>query len=204
VSDWYRCITKIGNNNGTVDPSSVFCQSQALGNNTATLKQSFASLQSSPPRKTYYFLLLLLSTFLIGTASAEVIPSLADDLIARQSQPQTSCSIQVVHDYTKARNPILVSQAFNFCNMCTQNVDVQTGIRNNNRTINGTSAAEPYYDAFFDVLANRTGYVFPAMSSLEVNYQFISQSAGYLTLYFVQVWRIHFQNAIWKALSGRC
>jgi hypothetical protein len=169
----------------------VFCQSRAIANNTVTLKKSFACLHASPPQKTYFFLLLLISTFLIGSASAEIIPSLAGNLIARQSQAQTSCSVQVVEDYTQAGGPNKVSQTIPFCpsQVCRQTVDVQTGITNNNRTINGTSAAEPRYDAFFDVLANRTGYMFPAMSGIDFKYQWVYSEANYLTLYFIQVGR---------------
>jgi hypothetical protein len=187
VGDWYQCIIKVGENNGTIDPSRVFCQSQVRANNTVTINKSFASLTASPPRKTYYFLILLLSTFLIGTASAEVIPSLAGNLVARQSQPQTSCSIQIVQDYRTFRSPFQVAPAFENCNMCDQIADIQPGITNNNRTINDTSAAEPRYDAFFDLLANRTSHRFPAMSSVELTYQYISQGTGYLALFYGRV-----------------
>ncbi|RMY53642.1 hypothetical protein D0865_05148 [Hortaea werneckii] len=50
-----------------------------------------------------------------------------------------------------------------------QNVD--TGITNNNRTINGTSAADAQYDGFFDVLSEKYGRQFPAMSSIETEIQ---------------------------------
>jgi hypothetical protein len=189
AAKWYQCV--VGGSNSFVDPNFVFCQSRAIANNTVTLKKSFACLHASPPRKTYYFMLLLLSTFLIGTASAEVIPSLAGNLVARQSQAQTSCSIQVVGDYTQAGGPKKVARNVPFCptQVCRETVDVQTGITNNNRTINRTSAAEPRYDAFFDVLANRTGYMFPAMSGIDFVYQYVYSEANFLTLYFIQVGR---------------
>jgi len=50
---------------------------------------------------------------------------------------------------------------------------ITTDITRNNRTINSTSAADGKYDAFFDVLSKQFGRQFPAMSSLEIFYEFV-------------------------------
>ncbi|KAI7198412.1 hypothetical protein KC316_g14158 [Hortaea werneckii] len=55
--------------------------------------------------------------------------------------------------------------------------NVDTGITNNNRTINGTSAADAQYDGFFDVLSEKYGRQFPAMSSIETEIQ-VAKSGG--------------------------
>lgn len=46
----------------------------------------------------------------------------------------------------------------------------------NNRTVNGTSAAEPEYDEFFGVLQNQTNRLFPALSGVELMYNFVPNS----------------------------
>jgi hypothetical protein len=152
-------------------------------------------MSASAPPKSYVLLLLLLSTFLIGSASAKVVPSLATpkELAARQSSPQTSCSIEVLNDYTtlrinslKVTNTVGCDATPNSDESCAQGFPINTGITGNNRTINDTDAAEPRFDAFFDLLSNRTGHFFPAMSSVELMYNFLTP-AGFSHVAFTPI-----------------
>lgn len=56
---------------------------------------------------------------------------------------------------------------------------IDSGIANNNRTINGRSAADEEYDAFFDILSDQFGRSFPAMSSIETLYEFTENSSDF-------------------------
>jgi hypothetical protein len=47
---------------------------------------------------------------------------------------------------------------------------LETGILLNNRTVNGSSAAEPEYDEFFELLQEQTNRSFPALSGTDVFY----------------------------------
>lgn len=55
---------------------------------------------------------------------------------------------------------------------------IDTGITNNNRTINGSSAASATYDAFFDKLSTQYKRQFPAMSSVELFWEFTCGGGG--------------------------
>jgi hypothetical protein len=174
VKDWYDCIAKKTN---ITSISDVFCQARVSGDNTQSVKpSSFAPMQMSAPRKGSVFLLFLVSTLLIGTTTAKIIPTMADNLVARQSGPRTTCAIQVARDFTAVRNESLTVSSSMGCgasNPCAIGINIDSGIANNNRTINGSSAAEARFDNFFTLLSDRTGHAFPAMSSIELYYNFL-------------------------------
>jgi hypothetical protein len=154
VVDWNDCVSK---NSNITDFRDIFCQAQISGNTTTSVKPkgSAAFITATAPSKSYILVFLLLSTFLIGSATAKVIPSLATakQLAVRQSSPQTSCSIEVLRDYTTLRiNSLAVTDSV-ACDApsqpyCGVGFKIDTGIRSNNRTINDTTAAEPKFDAF--------------------------------------------------------
>jgi hypothetical protein len=182
VVEWNDCVSK---NSNITDFQDIFCQAQVSGNNTQTVKpkDSAAFTSASAPSKSYVLIFLLLSTFLIGSTTAKVIPSLATakQLASRQSSPQITCSIEVLQDYTVPRsNSLSVASAVscdlptNSSKYCGFGFNINSGINSNNRTINGTTAAEPKFDSFFDLLANRTGHLFPALSSVEFAYSFLA------------------------------
>ena len=58
-----------------------------------------------------------------------------------------------------------------------------TPLDDNNRNLNGSSAAEPDFDAFFDVISISTGgRKFPAMSSVNVTHGFVGKASQIIAL----------------------
>jgi hypothetical protein len=174
-------------------------------------QDSSAFITAAAPSKSYILLFLLLSTFLIGSATAKVVPSLATakQLAVRQSSPQTSCSIEVLRDFTTLRiNSLAVTDTVS-CGApsrpyCGVGFNIDTGIRSNNRTINDTTAAEPQFDAFFDLLSNRTGHFFPAMSSVELMYRYLAPSGlSHIAFTPILVRTSHDTGASEKKIQGR-
>jgi hypothetical protein len=157
----------------------TFCYEGLAVNNTAGNATTSGAFRSkSAPNMSLLVILGLLAFFFIGPADATIIPSLSPSLSRRQNPGD--CTITADRNWTTIRNTMKVSPTFG-CNsdrICPFEVDVNTGINENNRTLNGTSAADAQYNAFFDVLANSTGRLFPAMSSLEVRYSWSVLSGG--------------------------
>lgn len=171
------CLNKnLGSPNATNSPHGLFCQ----GNSTGTIREQVSSSTGVPrvPGPTFGSVMLLaclVAAFLIAPTSAAIIPSLdpTNKLARRQS---SSCQYNEDHHFVRAGRQRKVSPSFS--GFASQGVPIDSGIENNNRTINGTSAASSSYDAFFDVLANTTGRQFPAMSSVELTYEFSCGTVG--------------------------
>ncbi|KAF2772926.1 hypothetical protein EJ03DRAFT_149623 [Teratosphaeria nubilosa] len=121
----------------------------------------------------------------ITPTTASVVPE--SDLTTRQS----GCTFKLLNNYTSSTNAQIVSAHYDcpgvpFC-------DPGTNVTNAafNRTINSTSATEPQYDVFFDILANSTGRVFPAITRM--NGVFDIMYGGGRDVYFA------FSGDIWCA-----
>ena len=155
--------------NSSKAPDGVFCQS----NSSATIRETVTSAGFPRVRSPSLGPLLLavcLIVFWVTPASAEIVPSLdaGSQMIRRQSE-QSSCSFEETQRSVQLGKAIVVSPDFGNVDMITTNID--SGITNNNRTINGSSAAEPTYDAFFDLISDKFGRRFPAMSSAQLTYE---------------------------------
>jgi hypothetical protein len=130
---------------------------------------------------------MLVATFLfIGPAQALIVPSLDNGLVKRQSG--SGCSLTIDSNYTSLQHGSKKVSADFDCaraasSFCAFEVPVVTSLNENNRTLNGSSAAEPEFDAFFDVVSNSTGgRKFPALSSINVTQGFVGRPAQIIAL----------------------
>lgn len=173
INDWAACIMKHSNSTA---PADIFCQRGILGNNSESVKKSSASYSKPLSRVSYLLFFLAFTAIFFGNASAKTIPSLAHNRLIGRAGSQSSCTIDISKNYTTIGKSQKVSDDFP-CeqSLCvTGDVTVSTEMTSNNRTINGTSAADSKYDGFFDILQNKTSQWFPAMSSIELLYSFAS------------------------------
>jgi hypothetical protein len=131
------------------------------------------------------FVLVAIFLFL-GPAQATIIPSLDNELAKRQSG--SGCSLTIDSNYTSLQHGSKkVSPNFDCTNtagdFCAFEVPVITSLNENNRTLNGSSAAESMFDAFFDVVSNSTGgRKFPALSSVNVTQGFVGRASQIIAL----------------------
>jgi hypothetical protein len=66
---------------------------------------------------------------------------------------------------------------------CAFEISAETGLNENNRTLNGSSAAEPEFDAFFGAVSNSTGgRKFPALSSVNVTQGIVGRGTQTIAL----------------------
>ncbi|KAH9828895.1 hypothetical protein Tdes44962_MAKER02323 [Teratosphaeria destructans] len=167
------------------DPS-VYCAGSISGNNTLSLNttsdaKKSAGTRSRPPVPTFSFLIvaMLMAFLFITPTTASVLPE--SDLTTRQS----GCSFKLLNNYTSSTNVQIVSPHYDFdcVPFCDQGINVADVAFN--RTINSTSAAEPQYDAFFDILANSTGRVFPAITRMSGFYDIPYTSGSGSEAYYV-------------------
>lgn len=171
-ADFSTCVSGIAKRN----ISDVFC----LSATNSTIHQeatSAATPRTRAPTMASLLVLLCVLVFFLDPASAEIIPSLAKQKARRADD--SSCQFKEDHHYVRLGNTQVVSPSSSGYGKGII-MDISTGIENNNRTINGTSAAEPEYDDFFEILSKQFGRQFPAMSSLETVYEFSVDSPFYV------------------------
>lgn len=175
INEFVDCLSKDHNASALIELG-PFCQDGIKSNNTNSLSGDQRSAASGRLVKTKSILWLLLLSF-TAFVNSETIPSLSTtkNLTPRQEQSSSSCSIDLHANYTTIRNSRKMSADMECSDdtYCTQNFAVETDILQNNRTINGTSAAEPQYDEFFEMLQTRTDRQFPALSSVKLSYDFL-------------------------------
>lgn len=179
-----NCLNKnLGDRNATSAPNGFFCQ----GNSTGTIREQVSSSAGAPRARgpTFGSIILIASlvvAFLIAPTSAAIIPSLNPEhhlLARRQSSSDSTCTYTESHHFIRSGRQFTVSPTFS--GFASQGGLIDSGITNNNRTLNSSSAAETYYDGFFDILSNVTGRQFPAMSSVELFYEFSCRGSCYAT-----------------------
>ena len=181
LSEWARCVVP---SNATAVSWGPFCQGELIPNNTETLTSS--AFHSSAPKYTWMVIVLVFSFFFLGPAEATMIPSLDSALVRRQSG--SGCSLTIDSNYTSLQHGSKrVSATFDCTNtagaICAFEASVVTPLTENNRTLNGSSAAEPEFDAFFDVVSNSTdGRKFPAMSSVNITHGFVGMGPQIIAL----------------------
>lgn len=174
MNDWATCVS----GNSTVEGYGPFCQGGLTPNNTATLTSTSpddaetstsSAFRSSPPRYGWVVFVLVFAYFFIGPAQATTILSLDTAPVKRQSD--SSCTLAIDSNYTSLQHGSkIVSPSFDCTNtagnFCAFDLQVETPLLENNRTLNGSSAAESEFDAFFDIVSTSTnGRKFPALSS---------------------------------------
>jgi hypothetical protein len=171
VGDWARCVS----GNSTAPVGGPFCQGELVANNTETLASS--ALRSSAPRYSWIIFVLVFTFLFAGPAQATIIPTLDTSLVKRQSE--SGCSLTIDRNYTSLQHSSDSISARFSCNgargFCGFEAPVETSITGNNRTLNGSSAAEPGFDAFFDAVSSSTnGRKFPALSYANFTRGFVS------------------------------
>ncbi|KAI7479011.1 hypothetical protein KC351_g7805 [Hortaea werneckii] len=166
VGQFGNCLSE--QMNITDPPYSLYC----MGNTNGTIREtvtSFGMRRAKVPGLGASLLVACILAFFLTPASAAIVPSLADRSVVKRDTG--NCNFTEDRTFTQlGRSRKLTATAGAGISAFGQNVD--TGITNNNRTINGTSAADAKYDGFFDVLSEKYGRQFPAMSSIETEIQF--------------------------------
>lgn len=165
----------------------IFCQDETRGSITQNLPSTSegARVRNSPVGLRALFWTLLLS--LILSAHAVDLPSPATRLVSRQASSSSSCSVEVLRKYTSTGKAIEFAGG-NFCGAepgryCLLGESFVVEPFSNNRTVNGTTAADPQYDALFDQLEQFTGRKFPAASGVSSYHQYLG-APGTFTLAF--------------------
>ncbi|KAI7785383.1 hypothetical protein LA080_007219 [Diaporthe eres] len=134
----------------------TYCQDSISSTQNETIQTSFGVPRTgSPPRVLLTLFLTLLAVLL----------------------PPPSCK------YASQGEGIVLTATVGGTSTLGSGAYVNTGTTQNNRTVNDTSAAEPGYDAFFNVLANLTGRRYPALSGISVHMQWASENVD-SRLYF--------------------
>lgn len=156
-------------NNTDSDPiysGFTYCQDSISSTQNETISTSFGVPRTgSPPR---LLLALFLTLLAVLPASAFVVDSLDGGLTRRQSD-SSDCSFEIDSKYASQGEGIVLTATVGGSSTLASGAYVNTGTTQNNRTVNDTSAAEPGYDAFFDVIANLTGRRYPALSGISLH-----------------------------------
>jgi hypothetical protein len=193
MDDWARCTS----GNSTFPVGGPFCQGELIANSTETLTSS--AFRSSAPRYSWIVFVLVFTFLFVGPAQATVIPTLDTSLVKRQSD--SGCSLAIESNYTSLRHSSRVVSARFSCNrastFCSYEAQVDTSITGNNRTLNGSSAAEPGFDAFFDAVSNSTnGRKFPALSSANFTRGFVAYPGQTVALSWTPISVRSFQSHV--------
>ncbi|KAF2718951.1 hypothetical protein K431DRAFT_348286 [Polychaeton citri CBS 116435] len=194
VTEFATCVSNNGGNGSTsaVNVEDIFCQQGITGNVTGSISETSNETDTSAgfrsvstPRFSLLIFVLVLGLF-FSSASAAIVPSLSNG-VTRRASSDTSCDIEMESNYTMTRSSTIQVSAQHGCEsgpFCPFGMAIDTDVTSNNRTINGTSAAEPTYDTFFELLQDKTGRLFPAMSSVELWYEFVVAPTSGFTLGF--------------------
>ncbi|KAI7185687.1 hypothetical protein KC363_g6992 [Hortaea werneckii] len=165
VSRFGDCLSE--QMNITDPPYGLYC----MGNTTGTIRETVTSFGVRRPKAPSIGVTLLLACFLaffLTPASAAIVPSLAERSVVKRDVGKFTFN----EDRTFTQLGRSRKVTANFAGgISAFGSEVDTGIMNNNRTINGTSAADAKYDDFFDMLSEIYGRQFPAMSSVETEIQ---------------------------------
>ncbi|KAL1870139.1 hypothetical protein Daus18300_005203 [Diaporthe australafricana] len=179
ILEFTQCYANNTNTNITYG-GYTYCQGSISNTQNDTLQTSAAAPSAGAPSR---LLLALFLTFLvILPASAFVIDSLDNGLTRRQSE-NSQCDFEIDSTYTSQGPEIVLTSTIDGSSITSVGAQVTTGTTQNNRTVNDTSAADPRYDAFFEVMANLTDRRFPALSGVILHFEWAT--AGVDTqLYF--------------------
>lgn len=185
ISRWSECIY----GNQTISSPSAFCQGKIASSTTESLastSSTSSAFRSSSPKLGWVVFMLVATFLFIGPAQAITVPSLGSGLVKRQSG--NGCSLTIDSNYTSLQHGSKKVSADFDCTraaggFCAFEVPVVTSLNENNRTLNGSSAAEPEFDVFFDVVSNSTGgRKFPALSSINLTQGFMGTASQTIAL----------------------
>lgn len=172
IRNFLDCLVEsVGND--SVSSLNPFCQEGITRRDINGLPKSAAFSMKKPPSLRAMFLWLL-ALGLLSTVHAAGHSVSSTSLKPRQD---SGCKIDVANNFTVSRQSQRVTGEFTCGGLCPYTFDIDTGVNNNNRTVNGTSAAGAEYDSLFDALQNQTGRSFPALSSIMLKYGLVA-SAG--------------------------
>lgn len=156
------------------NPGTVYCQSginssYTQSNDDASTSSGALRAPAPNPRLLSTLLLAGLLFLLLATpASASAVHD-DGDLARRADDDSAGCTFAVDQNYTTLGQARIVSASFDGAFLA---VGVPVSVPDNNRTLNGSSAADPQYDDFFGVVGNATGgRRFPATTGLEMFFE---------------------------------
>lgn len=151
--------SSIANASTAGNPGTVYCQSRINSSyNQSNANASSSSAAARAPSPRLLSTLLLASVFLLLLATPASASDAAD-----------GCTFSVDQNYTTSGRARVVSARVDGANIAA--VGTAVSVPDNNRTLNGSSAAEPRYDAFFEVVGNVTKRRFPATTGLEMFFE---------------------------------
>lgn len=174
IDEFAKCVRQ-KDLSSSIGNAQFFCQAGIRGNNRQESKTSSAKPRYHTPQPTWLLFVLIFVLSLSGTTSATIVPSLSGDDWHSVKRAESSCDVQIANNFTTLRsNTLGVGGKFD-CQQggCAMGIGLDSGLNQNNRTINGTSAADAIFDSFFKALSNKTGRYFPALSSLQMRYDFL-------------------------------
>lgn len=164
MAEFSKCWANNTNTNDTY-PGFAYCQRSISNTQNETIQTSAGLPRTGSPSR--LLLALFLTLLAVLPASAFVVDSLDNGLMRRQSD-DSQCDFDIDSNYTSQGPSVVLTATFGGSSFSAVGTEVTTGTKQNNRTVNDTSAAEPQYDAFFGVLANLTSRRFPALSGVSL------------------------------------
>lgn len=174
ISDFLNCLVEtIGNS--SVASLNPFCQEGITRRNINGLPNSAAFSMRKPPSLKAMLLWLLA----LGILSAVQAVDHSVSSTAFRPRQDSGCKIEIASNFTMARQSRRVTGEFTCGGLCAYTFDIDSGLNNNNLTVNGTSAARAEYNPLFDALQNQTGRSFPAMSSIMMKYGLVASAVTF-------------------------
>ncbi|KAK2614741.1 hypothetical protein N8I77_001546 [Diaporthe amygdali] len=172
MAEFSKCWANNTNTNDTY-PGFAYCQRSISNTQNDTIQTSAGLPRTGSPSR--LLLALFLTLLAVLPASAFVVDSLDNGLMRRQSD-DSQCDFDIDSNYTSQGPGVVLTATFGGSSFSAVGTEVTTGTKQNNRTVNDTSAAEPQYDAFFGVLANLTSRRFPALSGVSLFFEWATGS----------------------------
>lgn len=163
--EFSQCHANSTNTNVT-SAGFTYCQADISSTQNETIQTSSGVPRAGSPSR--LLLALFLTLLAVLPASAFVVDSLDGGLTRRQSD-SSDCTFKIDSNYTSQGEGIVLGPTVGGSGITAVGAPISTGTTQNNRTVNDTSAAEPRYDAFFDVLSNLTGRRYPALSGVSLH-----------------------------------
>lgn len=166
VLEFSQCYANNTNTTTYTGNGFAYCQDSISSTQNETIQTSSGFPRAGSPSR--LLLALFLTLLAVLPASAFVVDSLDGGLTRRQSD-SSECGFEIDSKYTSQGDHIVLTSTVAGDAISGVGAPVTMGTTQNNRTVNDTSAAEPRYDAFFDVLANLTNRRFPALSGVSLH-----------------------------------
>lgn len=165
-------------NQGSESPTGLaYCQSGIsstyVGSSGDSSSSSSSPVTRAPSLRLLTAALLLLGLILVTPASASAVHSL-DGGLTRRATDASACTFAIQRNYTTIGTPRTVSDRVAGGGAALSVGMTAVSVGGNNRTLNGSDAADPRCDAFFEVVGNLTGRRFPAMTGLSLTFEWVT------------------------------